>query len=172
MSTALSKMIPLSERAFLIPDDALQAWKTNAAGWMSAAENFMDAVNAALACVLEDASNAASLLGSVTKDSNMRLADIVDGRLFLVILARCLSGGMKLSPELSAAAQKLFTGACAGDTRVVGKKPAGASGADEKAGQELINAIQAQAQGATDARRRVCPLARLCAARTLGCSFR
>ena len=146
LATAMSKLIPLSERAFLIPDDALQAWKAAAPGWMSAAEAFMEAMNAAVACVLEDPSNAAALLASVTKDSNMRLADIVDGRLFLVILARCLAGGIKLSPELSAAAQKLFAGACPGDARVAGKKPAGASSGDEKASDELIKAILAQAQ--------------------------
>ena len=63
-----------------------------------------------------------------------------------MVMARCLSGGMKLSPELSAAAQKLFTAACPGDKTVAGKKAAGAGGADEKASEELVQAILKEAQ--------------------------
>jgi hypothetical protein len=63
----------------VIPDAALAAWKAGAASWASAAEEFMAAMNAAVASVLEDANNAATLLGSVTKESASRLPDVVDG---------------------------------------------------------------------------------------------
>jgi len=139
LSAALSKHVPLTERAFVITDAALSAWKAGAAGWATAADEFMQAMNAAVATVLDDDSNATALLGAVTKDGSIRLADVVDGRLFLVVLARCLAGGMKLSPEISAAAQKMFAAAN-------GKKPAGAAGGDEKASDELIKSIQKEAQ--------------------------
>ena len=139
VSSALSKLVPLTERAFVITDQALSAWKAGAAGWATAADEFMSAMNEAVATVLDDASNGTALFGGVTKDGSIRLADVVDGRLFLVVLARCLAGGMKLSPEISAAAQKLFATAN-------GKKPAGAAGGDEKASDELVKSIQKQAQ--------------------------
>ena len=146
LAMALSKRVPLTERAFVIPPDALDAWKSGAAGWAAAAEAFMEGMNLEVASVLEDADNAAALTAGLGKESCLRLADLIDGRLFVVVLARCLSGGFKLAPEVSAAAQKLFVGACAGDSRVAGKKPAGASGEDEKASDVLVKAIQAAAQ--------------------------
>jgi len=79
LSFAVCKSASLSERAMVIPDAALAAWKAGAASWASAAEEFMAAMNAAVASVLEDANNAATLLGSVTKESASRLPDVVDG---------------------------------------------------------------------------------------------
>jgi len=139
VSAALSKLVPLTERSFVITDQALCAWKAGAAGWAAAAEDFMSAMNEAVAAVLDNENNGTALLGGVTKDGSIRLADVVDGRLFLVVLVRCLAGGIKLSPEISAAAQKLFATAN-------GKKPAGAAGGDEKASDELVKSIQNEAQ--------------------------
>jgi hypothetical protein len=83
LSFALCKSASLSERAMVISDAALAAWKAGAASWASAAEEFMAAMNAAVASVLEDANNAATLLGGVTKESASRLPDVVDGYIYV-----------------------------------------------------------------------------------------
>ena len=89
----------------------------------------------AIAQVLEDSGNVSALLNGVTKSANIRLADVLDGRLFLVVLAKSLSGGMKLAPDLSGAAQKLLTAACPGASQVAGKKPASVSGVTRRPAQ-------------------------------------
>ena len=144
LAVAISKVAPLTERAFVIADAALATWKAGAAGWVSAADEFMIAMSAAVSNVLEDDNNAKTLLASVTKDSSIRLADLVDGRLFLVVLVRCLSGGMQVSKEISAAAEKVYAGAT-GLTSLA-MKPAGATSSDEAASKELIKVVQKEAQ--------------------------
>jgi len=140
---SLSKNIPLAERAFPIPQDAWDAWSAGA--WATASADFLSKVALGVAAALGSDAGCAALQGAVAKDTSMTLADSIDSRLFAVVLARSLAGSMKMTPDQSAAAQKILALVAPGDARVAGKKPQSASDADVESGKALVDAIAAKA---------------------------
>ncbi|KAJ1465443.1 hypothetical protein T484DRAFT_1864740 [Baffinella frigidus] len=116
LAVSLSQTLPLAERSFPVPPAALDAWTAGAGKWPKAVEDFMVAYHAGIAAA--SVGKDSLMTASVGKDSPMTVADVVDGRFVLMIIAKSLAGGISpLPPAASGAAQKLFGEVCAGDSR-------------------------------------------------------
>lgn len=147
LTLAMCKYSSLKERALSFSSDMLEKWRSESDGWGTTANSFLEALFRTIACCLEDpqtAGKTGKLLAAVSKESDNRLADIVDGRMFHALLARTMAeGNLKLNANVSSYAQKLIDLIYPGGQIQCGKMFSSVSGQAANASKEFILAMVA-----------------------------